>query len=342
MNKKYQVFISSTYTDLLNERQAAVEAILKAGHIPAGMELFAAGNEAQMETIKRWIEASDIYMVILGGRYGSLEPKTGLSYIELEYDYATELNKPIFAVVVKDETLEKRVKERGRAVIETEHPQEYKAFRQKVLGKTSAFFEDPKDIKLSVHESIADIQLRCELKGWVSATEIPDTEPLFTEIKRISAENSGLLEENEYLKKQLKDEPKSKTSAKEFDELIKILREIKIESTIFGKTPEGKTIRRPLLEIFYLMRDPLVTGVSNRYGAQDWENLLYYNVCPKLQIHGLMVNEKVPGVQYRRFGLTKKGLDLLAYIEKNQILREAPKAKNETKEVPDKKGASTK
>ena len=43
MNKKLQVFVSSTYTDLIEERQAAVEAILDAGHIPAGMELFKAG-----------------------------------------------------------------------------------------------------------------------------------------------------------------------------------------------------------------------------------------------------------------------------------------------------------
>jgi len=38
--KKYQIFVSSTYEDLKDERQAAVEAILLAGHIPAGMELF--------------------------------------------------------------------------------------------------------------------------------------------------------------------------------------------------------------------------------------------------------------------------------------------------------------
>ena len=48
--KKLQVFVSSTYNDLKEERQAAVEAILKAGHIPAGMELFAAGNDSQLQT----------------------------------------------------------------------------------------------------------------------------------------------------------------------------------------------------------------------------------------------------------------------------------------------------
>lgn len=46
MNRKFQVFISSTFTDLIEERQAAVSAILTAGHIPAGMELFKPETEA--------------------------------------------------------------------------------------------------------------------------------------------------------------------------------------------------------------------------------------------------------------------------------------------------------
>ena len=60
MKRKLQVFVSSTFLDLKAERQAAVEAILLAGHIPAGMELFSAGDESQLEIIKKWIEASDI------------------------------------------------------------------------------------------------------------------------------------------------------------------------------------------------------------------------------------------------------------------------------------------
>ncbi len=40
LRKRLQVFVSSTFNDLKLERQAAVEAILTAGHIPAGMELF--------------------------------------------------------------------------------------------------------------------------------------------------------------------------------------------------------------------------------------------------------------------------------------------------------------
>src|SRR5262252_4497918 len=85
--KKLQVFVSSTYLDLREERQAAVEAILTAGHIPAGMELFTACDQGQMQVIKRWIDESDVYLLILGGRYGSIEPESQKSYIHLEYEY---------------------------------------------------------------------------------------------------------------------------------------------------------------------------------------------------------------------------------------------------------------
>ena len=97
MNKKLQVFISSTYTDLRDERQAAVEAVLLAKHMPAGMELFTAGDESQLQVIKRWIKESDIYLLILGGRYGSVEPISGLSYSEIEYDFAVESGLAHFA-----------------------------------------------------------------------------------------------------------------------------------------------------------------------------------------------------------------------------------------------------
>ncbi len=68
VKKRLQVFVSSTFTDLTRERQSAVEAILTAGHIPAGMELFTSGDESQMEVIKQWINESDVFLLILGGR----------------------------------------------------------------------------------------------------------------------------------------------------------------------------------------------------------------------------------------------------------------------------------
>ena len=110
MKKKLQVFISSTYKDLQDERQAAVEAVLSTNNIPAGMELFKAGNNSQWETIKRWINDSDVYMLILGGRYGSIEPTSKKSYTHLEYEYAISQNIPVFATVLSDNFLADKVK----------------------------------------------------------------------------------------------------------------------------------------------------------------------------------------------------------------------------------------
>src|SRR3712207_4390062 len=121
IKKKLQVFISSTYTDLKEERQAAVSAILKAGHIPAGMELFTSGDESQMGTIKRWIDESDVFMLILGGRYGSVEPTTSLSYTELEYNFAADSGMPFFAVVIDEKALEEKVRLHGTQVIERDN-----------------------------------------------------------------------------------------------------------------------------------------------------------------------------------------------------------------------------
>ncbi|HDL7686285.1 TPA: DUF4062 domain-containing protein [Yersinia enterocolitica] len=182
MRKRLQVFVSSTFNDLKNERQAAVSAILKIGHIPAGMELFTAGDRSQWETIKNWIDESDVYMLILGGRYGSIESESGLSYTELEYNYALETNKPLFSVVINDHALESNVKDFGSEVLEMNNPKEWKSFREKVLSNMSSFYDDTKDIKLCVLESLPEIARSRDLSGWISGSEVPDTKVLVDEI----------------------------------------------------------------------------------------------------------------------------------------------------------------
>lgn len=95
--KKYQIFISSPYKDLKVQRTKAIQAILNMGHLPSGMELFVAANEEQFEYIKRAIDDSDYYVLILGKCYGTISPATKKSYTEMEYEYAISKNKPILA-----------------------------------------------------------------------------------------------------------------------------------------------------------------------------------------------------------------------------------------------------
>ena len=87
----------------------------------------------------------EITLLILGERYGSVEPKSGKSYTQLEYEYAISKEKPLFACVVTDSAQEERVKKHGTPVIETYNPQKLKEFRDFVLTKMVSFGDNPKD-----------------------------------------------------------------------------------------------------------------------------------------------------------------------------------------------------
>lgn len=191
--KKLQIFVSSTFTDLLNERQAAVEAILKAGHIPAGMELFTASNQSQWEIIKKWIDESDVYMLILGGRYGSIEEQTGKSYTHLEYEYAQSKNKPLFAIVIHDSILD----DLPVSSTEKNNPDSLQNFRKKVLSNMSEFFTDTKDIKNAIYASLIQITQEYDLKGWIRGND--NNSNFASEIVKLNEEIRILKQENERL-----------------------------------------------------------------------------------------------------------------------------------------------
>lgn len=197
MNKKLQVFVSSTYTDLKEERQAAVQAILDAGHIPAGMELFKAGNESQLKTIYKWIDQSDVYMLILGGRYGSIETKSGKSYTQLEYEYALSKNIPVFAVVLSESFLTNKINLLGLSdVMEQKAPDKYQSFKSLVMSKIIRMVDDCKDIKITIHSTLNSFLNDYNLTGWVRNTNINEGDSL-----HLKERNRSLTKENAVLNK---------------------------------------------------------------------------------------------------------------------------------------------
>lgn len=100
--KKYQVFISSTYTDLKEERRKVLDILLMADCIPSGMEAFVATDDEQFEVIKRVIDLCDYYILIIGKRYGSINQKTEKSYTEMEYQYAKQKEIPVLVFALDD------------------------------------------------------------------------------------------------------------------------------------------------------------------------------------------------------------------------------------------------
>lgn len=114
MQKIHHVFISSTYSDLKDERKKVSEAIAKAGYIPEGMELFPASSQKQLDFIKRSIDRCDYYVVIVGGRYGSIADGN-ISYTEQEYRYALDRGIPTLAFLHSNpEEIEARKVDKSR------------------------------------------------------------------------------------------------------------------------------------------------------------------------------------------------------------------------------------
>jgi len=301
VNRKLQVFISSTYEDLKDERQAAVQAVLDAGHIPAGMELFAAGDKSQWESITRWIDESDAFLLILGGRYGSIEPESKKAYVELEYRYAMEKGKRLFALVLKEELIQKKVAQLGTKVIEQSDPR-WKEFHTLVIGKLCSFVADNKDIWIAIHKSMKEIERDGHL-GWVRAVEVPES-------AKVVAELASLTKENKELRLKIaafeKDSPRDPSQERE-------LKFRGISEKLLKLTESYGNKSLSMLNVFLANRKKFINGVNNHYASNEAMKFLYFQAAPHLKLYGLLEDFKSPGAKHGILRTSKFGNDYLQW-----------------------------
>lgn len=169
MIKRYQVFVSSTYQDLQEERQEVMQALLELDCIPSGMELFPAANDDQWTLIRKVIDDCDYYLVIVAGRYGSVG-KTGISYTEMEYRYALDQGKPIIAFLHRDPGKLPS----SRCDSSPDDRQKLEEFRTLAQQKMVKFWETPSDLGSVVSRSIIMLMRNNPATGWVRADVLPD------------------------------------------------------------------------------------------------------------------------------------------------------------------------
>ncbi|MEO7965635.1 MAG: DUF4062 domain-containing protein [Gemmatimonadaceae bacterium] len=169
MDRRFEVFVSSTVLDLEAERQYLRSAIVAAGHIPTGMERFSEGHEPQWEAISRAIDQSDCYVLVLGARYGSCEP-TGIGYTHHEYTYALSLGKPVLVFCMSHtaaKTWPLRDDEQSVDTVERERCVKLVSFRTDVLTRLVNLWSTREEFENLVDRNLGTWIDRVCNKGWV-------------------------------------------------------------------------------------------------------------------------------------------------------------------------------
>jgi hypothetical protein len=186
--KKYQVFISSTRVDLEAERRAVIGDLLRGQYIPVAMEAFPSFPDQAWILIKSLLEKCDCYVLILGGKYGSIHPE-GKSYTEMEYDYAVSKEMKIFPFFYKPvldlfngtKSIEDFEKEFGKDFVESKFETDsnkldlLRNFYNKVDNlQTRTVWENEDQLARRVATSLDDYLRDNDLIGWIRGDEIPD------------------------------------------------------------------------------------------------------------------------------------------------------------------------
>jgi hypothetical protein len=143
-----------------------MHALQRLNCIPAGMELFPATTDDSWTLIKQEIDNSDYYLVIIAGRYGSIDTTTALSYTEMEFDYAVAAGKPVVAFLHKDPSSLPP----DRRDIDPITSAKLQSFRTKLEWKRHVNFWNTKDdLESAVLSSCFKLFISHPAEGWVRA-----------------------------------------------------------------------------------------------------------------------------------------------------------------------------
>jgi len=300
MQVKYQIFISSTFEDLKDERRAVTEAILNLGHIPVGMELFQAGNESQWSYIRKRIRQCDYYLVIVAERYGS-EGSEGKSYTQMEYEFAVAEGVPVAAFLLDEKV--RKTWERGR--VQFDKLEKVDAFRALCQTRISNYWKNADELSARVLTSLNHLFNEYPRVGWVRA-DAWNYRTTFKELVTISEENRESKSEIDVVSGALLSMP---------DDVR--LRLSQLEGRTVSEFFPSTSIKMTLLELIQHLWPFLNDGCSWSDLSDTFirlcgvENISYYSIQPvMIQLKKMaMIDANSTGYQ-----LTDYGRKCLLYI----------------------------
>ena len=188
MDKRHTVFVSSTYTDMIDERNAVIQAVMRAGHIPLGMEAFGAANASSWKVITKTIDAADYYVLLIARRYGSVNQAVDMGYTEQEFQYAVEQGVPVLVFLLED-----TASWPGHYTdTDAEAVARLKAFRTRAsTDRQVAFWNSKADLPYLVMTALGNAFSDDPRPGWVRPSPVAGP-GVAEEIARLSQENAEL------------------------------------------------------------------------------------------------------------------------------------------------------
>lgn len=102
MPRLLTVFLCSTYADLAEERERVLDAVRRLQLQHDSMEFFGARADRPIDTCLAEVRRSDVLVVVVGHRYGSVVPELGVSFSEAEYREGQRLGKPCLVYLRDD------------------------------------------------------------------------------------------------------------------------------------------------------------------------------------------------------------------------------------------------
>ena len=169
---KLSVFVGSPKRDLADVRMQIIQSILEAGHVPDGMELWAADPRPTLKTIAEKLQMCDLHVVVLGSNYGSVIESEGVGFTEWEYDQSFRAGRPVIAFLLEEKAVNRAWK---KSKPSKEEQANYQRFREKLRGNrvckmydTASMPSIAGDVKQALNE-ILDSGTLPATAGWVRA-----------------------------------------------------------------------------------------------------------------------------------------------------------------------------
>jgi Domain of unknown function (DUF4062) len=171
MDKRYTIFISSTYEDLRAARQEVIVAILQSHCFPITMEYFPASNHSPAKLIEQFLENSDYVILIIADKYGSVPGNDSeKSYTQMEYELAVEKGIPVLAFIRDKEII---------SAPDSKDQLEEKLKLEKFINtvkanKTAKSWKTPQELTNLALQAITEAKTSSPRPGWVRNNQVQD------------------------------------------------------------------------------------------------------------------------------------------------------------------------